>query len=159
MTSQLIIPIECFHRDVGKVTNWFRNLRQTVRKRAKKSDSGDDDDDDDDSYHPGGYSTFASRSGTPSIESSSSSMDIDDDIHHTHSDIGSEDEFQEAVTPSPESSLLPPPSVTNLRLSPSENFQHLLSHAKIDKALVDQYAGIEVEDALLLLSFHQHIVH
>lgn len=155
---------QCCHRDVGKVTNWFRNLRQTERKRAKKSDS--DDDEEDDSYHPGGYSNFASRSGTPSaVESSSSSveMDVDDDVHHPHSDIGSEDEFQEAVTPSPECSLLPPPSVTHLRsgLSPSENFHHLLCHAEIDKALVEQYSdsGIKVEDALLLLSFHQHIVH
>ena len=81
-------------------------------------------------------------------------MDADDDVHHPHSDIGSEDEFQEAVTP-PEGSPLPPPSVTNLRsgLSPSENFHHLLSHAE------EQYSGIKVEDALLLLSFHRHIVH
>ena len=145
------------------MTNWFRNLRQTVRKRAKKSDSGDDDDDEDDNVHPEGYSNFASRSGTPSAVSSSSSMemDVDDDAHHPQSDMGSEDEFQEAVTPSPECSLLPPPSVTNLRsgLSPSENFHHLLCHAEIDKAWVEQYSGIKVEDALLLLSFHRHIVH
>lgn len=160
LTSRLIF-FQCFHRDVGKVTNWFRNLRQTVRKRAKKS--GSDDDDEDDSFHPGGYSTFASRSGTPSVESSSSSMemDVDNDHHHPHSDIGSEDEFQEAVTPSPECSLLPPSSVTNIRsgLSPSENFHHLLCHTEIDKAWGEQYSGIKVEDALLLLSFHRHIVH
>jgi hypothetical protein len=86
-------------------------------------------------------------------------MDADDDVHHLHSDIGSEDEFQEAVTP--ECSPHPPPSVTNLRsgLSPSENFHQLLCHAEIDKAWVEQYSGIKVEDALLLLSFHRHIVH
>lgn len=90
-------------------------------------------------------------------------MDADDDVHHRpHSDIGSEDEFQEAVTPSPEHSPSPPPpSVTNPRngLSPSENFHHLLCHAEIDKAWAEQYSGIKVEDALLLLSFHRHIVH
>jgi hypothetical protein len=30
--------------DVGKVTNWFRNLRQTARKRAKRQGIDDDDD-------------------------------------------------------------------------------------------------------------------
>src|SRR5882757_3378667 len=99
LTNQLILSN--FHRDVVKVTNWSRNLRQTARKRAKKSGS---DDDDDDSFHPPGtYSAFASRSGTPSVGSSSSSMelDADDDIQHPHSDIGSDDEFQEALPPSP----------------------------------------------------------
>jgi len=89
-------------------------------------------------------------------------MDADDDVQHPHSDIGSEDEFQEAVTPSPEQSLSPPPpSVTNPRsgVSPSENFHHLLCHAEVDKAWVEQYSGIKVEDALLLLSFHRYIVH
>lgn len=152
-----------FHRDVGKVTNWFRNLRQTARKRARKTGS-DDDDDDYESFHSRGtYSAFASRSGTPSFESESESMemDADDDVHHPHSDIGSEDEFQEAVTPPSGQSPSPPPSITNSRsgLSPSENFHHLLSHAEIDKAWIEQYSGIKVEDALLLLSFHQHIVH
>ncbi|KAF8807943.1 homeobox-domain-containing protein [Phlegmacium glaucopus] len=150
--------------DVGKVTNWFRNLRQTARKRAKRSGSGDDDDDDDSFHSRGTYSAFASRSGTPSLESSSSSMEMDTNdvhhVHHPHSDIGSEDEFQEAVTPSEHSPSPPPPSVTNSRsgLSPSENFHHLLCHAEIDQAWVEQYSGIKVEDALLLLSFHRHIV-
>jgi hypothetical protein len=88
-------------------------------------------------------------------------MDVDNDVHRPHSDIGSEDEFEEVVTPSPERSPSPSPSVTNPRngLSPSENFQHLLCHAEIDKAWVQQYSGIKVEDAVLLLSFHRHIVH
>jgi len=147
--------------NVGKVTNWFRNLRQTARKRAKKCGSGDDDDEDDDFHATGTYSAFGSRSGTPSVESSSSSMemDADDDVHHPHSDIGSEDEYQEAVTPPSERSPLPPLSVTRNGLSPSENFRHLLCNAEIDKAWVEQYSGIKVEDALLLLSFHRHIVH
>lgn len=84
-------------------------------------------------------------------------MDADDDVH-LHSDVGSEDdEFQEAVTPSEPS---PRPSVTNPRngSSPSESFHDLLC-AEIDKAWVEQYSGIKVEDALLLLSFHRHIVH
>lgn len=87
-------------------------------------------------------------------------MDADDDVHHPHSDIGSEDEFQEAVT-SPEHSPPPSLSVSNPRsgLSRSEHFQDLLCHAEIDKAWVEQYSGIKVEDALLLLSFHRYIVH
>lgn len=83
-------------------------------------------------------------------------MDVDNDVHHPHSDIGSEDELEEAVTPSPERS---PSANPRNGLSPSENFQHLLCHAEIDKAWVEQYSGIKVEDAVLLLSFHRHIVH
>ncbi|KAF8167423.1 hypothetical protein B0H34DRAFT_681811 [Crassisporium funariophilum] len=155
--------------DVGKVTNWFRNLRQTARKRAKKGGSGEDDDDD--SFHGRDpYSAFASRSGTPSLGSSSSSMnddsmdmDADDyDMHHAHSDIGSEDEYQEAVTPSPEPSPSPPPSsIINPRngFSQLETFNHLAYHAEVDKVSAKQFSGIRIEDALLLLSFHQHIVH
>ena len=156
-----MLYLDSFHRNVGKVTNWFRNLRQTARKRAKKSGSGDDDDEDDNFPPTGTYSAFGSRSGTPSVESLSSymEMDVDDDVHDPHSDIGSEDEFQEAVTPPSERSPLPPLSVTRNGLSPSENFQQLLCHAEIDNAWVEQYSGIKVEDALLLLSFHRHIVH
>ncbi|CAA7264738.1 unnamed protein product [Cyclocybe aegerita] len=143
--------------DVGKVTNWFRNLRQTARKRAKKSGSGDDEDDE--SFHSReAYSASASRSGTPSLGSSSSSlnddsMDLDDyDMTNVHSDNNSDDEYQEAVTPSPEPS--PSPPLPSLNILESFNFPYPI---EIDKASVKQFSGIRVEDALLLLSFHNHV--
>jgi hypothetical protein len=93
-------------------------------------------------------------------------MDLDGDEydghHKPHSDNFSEDEHEEAVTPSPESSPSP--------LSPT--FAAALHHhlhgglglraveaAELDKATAARYSGIKVEDALLLLSFHQHVVH
>ncbi|KAF8963856.1 hypothetical protein BDZ97DRAFT_1661033 [Flammula alnicola] len=155
--------------DVGKVTNWFRNLRQTARKRAKKSGSGDDEDDDS-FLGRDPYSASASRFGTPSFGSSSSSMnddsmdmDADDyDMHHAHSDNGSEDEFQEAVTPSPEPSPSPPlASVIHPRNDYSSRLEtlNLPYPIQVDKVSAKQFNGIKIEDALLLLSFHHHIVH
>jgi hypothetical protein len=161
-------------RDLGKVTNWFRNLRQTARKRAKKGA----DDDDDSNVH----SSPPSRSGTPSFRSSSSSptneqdeqMDLDDahdpPIGHNNdhlSDMGSDDEYQEAVTPSPEPSPPPPahppiPSVVpphhiRVGLHPVVN---PASYPELDKASAARFSGIKLDDALLLLSFHhQHIAH
>ncbi|KAF8079049.1 homeodomain transcription factor [Lyophyllum atratum] len=154
--------------DVGKVTNWFRNLRQTARKRDKRS--GSVDDEDDDGYHNHPYSTSASRSGTPSFRSysPSSSMELDGDdydMHEINSDIGSEDEFQEAVTPPPE--LVPPlvpattPASTSSRIAISELTLAIdpVLYAELEKVSATQYSGIKIEDALLLLSFHHHIVH
>ncbi|KAI0049287.1 hypothetical protein FA95DRAFT_907820 [Auriscalpium vulgare] len=54
--------------DLAKVTNWFRNLRQTARKRAKKPD----DDGDTDSVPRD--SASVSRAATPSAESSSTGI-------------------------------------------------------------------------------------
>ncbi|TFK41900.1 hypothetical protein BDQ12DRAFT_696454 [Crucibulum laeve] len=143
--------------EVGKVTNWFRNLRQTARKRSKKSGSGDDDD-----YGGfpglGSYSTSVSRSGTPSLRSSPSSMN--DDSMDLDRDYGSDDDF-EAVTPPPEPSPSPPPpSVPNshISLGPisiSNRPAYLLEQDKIS----NQFSGAKIEDALLLLSFHHHVVH
>jgi len=148
--------------ELGKVTNWFRNLRQTARKRAKKSGSGDDDDDDS-FLGRDPYSTSASRSATPSFGSSSSSlnddsMDLDDyDMHNAHSDNGSEDDYQEAVTPSPEHSPSPPPASVHTRndYPPLE----ALYPVQVDKVSARHYSGAKIEDALLLLSFHNHVVH
>lgn len=145
------------------MTNWFRNLRQTARKRAKKAGSGDDDYDD---FNP--YSASVSRSGTPSLRSSSSPTDdmdldanYDDDEMHGHSDLGSEDEYQEAVTPSPEQSPSPPPTSAPSRIPMSRlGFTiNPATYAELEKTTAIQFSGIKVEDALLLLSFHQHIVH
>jgi hypothetical protein len=97
-------------------------------------------------------------------------MDLDGDdygyaMHHGHgahySDLGSDEEYQEAVTPSPEPSLSPPPSATRLTLgglSPSGMAMAIdrASYAEYEKA---RFSGIKIEDALLLLSFHQQYVH
>jgi len=140
--------------DVGKVTNWFRNLRQTARKRAKKTGSSEEDDD---------FSSFRehdmilgpfSRPVTPSQHSSSSAneecMELDDcDHEHRHSDVISDDEYPEAVTPSSEPL---PPSVATIKTD-------LSSYPGLDKLSMTQYHGVKIEDALLLLGFHQHAVH
>ncbi|KDR85651.1 hypothetical protein GALMADRAFT_234645 [Galerina marginata CBS 339.88] len=154
--------------DVGKVTNWFRNLRQTARKRAKKSGSGDDEEDDS-FLGRDPYSASASRSGTPSFGSSSSSMNDDSmdldgddfDMHLAHSDNGSEDDYQEAVTPEPEPSPPPPPASV---IHPRNDYKSLETvnlpyPVQLDKVSARQFSGVKVEDALLLLSFHHHIVH
>ena len=125
-----------FNRDIGKVTNWFRNLRQTARKRALKAHDDEESMDYDESAP-------VSRASTPlaSTLSSYSSSSVDDDVermdldvpqHHDrtnhHSDAGSEDEYEEAVTPPPA------PMV----------------HDQPEKKKQPEY-----EDAMLLLSFHQ----
>ncbi|KAG6846080.1 hypothetical protein H0H87_006444 [Tephrocybe sp. NHM501043] len=153
--------------DVGKVTNWFRNLRQTARKRDKRSGSADDEDED--SLNGATFSASASRSGSPSFRSysSSSSMELDGDdydMHGIQSDIGSEDEFQEAVTPPPElvsahnAAAASAPSPPSSRIAINELTIDPASYAELEKS-ASRYSGIKIEDALLLLSFHQHIMH
>lgn len=132
----------------------------------KKSGSGDDEDDDS-FLGRDPHSASESRFGTPTFGSSSSSingysMDLDDyDVRH-HSDDGSEDDYQEAVTPSPEQSPSPPPAaITN----PPMNYDGKLAPlghpypVQIDKVSTRQFPGISVADAELLLIFHRHIVH
>jgi len=126
---------------------------------VKKSGSGDDEDDDI-FLGRDPHSASESRFGTPTFGSSSSSingysMDLDDYD-------GSEDDYQEAVTPSPEQSPSPPPAaITN----PPMNYDGKsdpLSHScpvQIDKVSTRQFPGISVADAELLLIFHRHIVH
>ncbi|KAF8624219.1 hypothetical protein AX15_005985 [Amanita polypyramis BW_CC] len=140
--------------DIGKVTNWFRNLRQTARKRAKKTGSSEEDDDSSSFRGNDAASSTFSRPVTPSQHSTSSlneeSMDLDDCDHELrHSDVISDEDYPEAVTPSPEPQ--PPVSAT---LKPG-----LPSYPGLDKLSMAQYHGVKIEDALLLLSFHQHAVH
>lgn len=139
--------------DLGKVTNWFRNLRQTARKRAKKTGSSDEEDDSS-SFRGDMASEPFSRPVTPSQHSTSSaneeSMDLDDcDHEQRHSDLLSDEEYPEAVTPSPEP-LPPVAAISKAGLS---------SYPGLDKLSMTQYHGVKIEDALLLLSFHQHAVH
>jgi hypothetical protein len=159
------------YRDVGKVTNWFRNLRQTARKRAKRSGVDEGGDHDDDSLHDHNFDfTSFSRPGTPSTRSSASSttgaddnMDVDEQYDDAQSDAGSEDEHQEAVTPSPDAS--PPPATFNaVSASPHHESRRPrdavrmvldpVSYSELEKVT---YTGVKVEDALLLLSFHKHV--
>ncbi|KAG9222388.1 hypothetical protein CCMSSC00406_0002723 [Pleurotus cornucopiae] len=198
--------------DLGKVTNWFRNLRQTARKRAsKKMGSGDDDYEDNDTE---GYialslpSASVSRANSPFVTSSSSSShDVDDpmDVDHHHrseprrrrviralsefdmetpsqqaSDDGASDEdFEEAVTPSPDPSPSPPsptdipmpmPISMPMQLPSPPNHGHTHAHVDLRMVLDQTYpsemdnksahsSNVTIEDALLLLSFHQRAVH
>ncbi|KAK2461474.1 hypothetical protein APHAL10511_005937 [Amanita phalloides] len=139
--------------DIGKVTNWFRNLRQTARKRTRKAGSSEEDDDFSSLKEQDVVSGSFSRPVTPSQHSSSSVnediMDLDDcDHEERHSDAISDEEYPEAVTPLSE----PLPPVAALKTD-------LPSYAGLDKLPMTQYHGVKIEDALLLLSFHHHAVH
>lgn len=76
------------------------------------------------------------------------------------SDAGTDDEeYQEAVTPSPEPSPLPHPTSRphqidvrgGINISP-------IDYDRLQK-IPGRLSGVKVEDALLLLGFHHHIVH
>jgi hypothetical protein len=174
--------------DVAKVTNWFRNLRQSSRKRSKRGSGSDDDDDDDDGASTfNDYSRNVSRIGSPasmlSDERDPNAMDTDypdprvkmeteEKRHHlyTHpadsrsSDMASEEDVQEAVTPSPASSPYPafpivaqhshkPTPVPQIHRDPISYPMHGLSHPDMEKASTQLNTGVKMEDALLLLSF------
>ena len=188
--------------DVGKVTNWFRNLRQTTRKRNKRlSDDGDEEDDNVSLATYTANSRDVSRAGSPLLSGSSASFQEAGDVimsdpidaryseesnmrpqydgkphrvyshlahSRSHSDVGSDDEYQEAVTPSPESSPAPPSIVpathsskrAHAAQSPSSISLTVdaLSYAEMEKATAKYHTGVKVEDALLLLSFHHNVV-
>jgi len=164
--------------DLGKVTNWFRNLRQTARKRAQKI--GDGDGDDDSMYYdsvpvsraasPSGHSHYniyahSSSSSTNGDSDHDDPMDVDMDDHRHrrahHSDGGSDYDYQEAVTPPEDASPSPPPANARSRRMDVG----FLTGATTD---ADEKAGhffakrtgaptsVRVEDALLLLSFSRH---
>ncbi|KAF8665340.1 hypothetical protein AX16_000359 [Volvariella volvacea WC 439] len=176
--------------DLGKVTNWFRNLRQTARKRAKKSGelgthpgdaggsiSGDEDEDGFRLQHL--HSAYPSRVGTPSFSSASSSINGDghphrqemmdiEDYDRAHSDLGSDDEYQEAITPPPHNASAASPSSSNtvgsMSVLPPPSLAYLTSlgldeasYAELERTSATRFKGVKLEDALLLLSFHQHV--
>jgi hypothetical protein len=134
----------------------------------------EDGDRDDDSFIGNNYDfTSISRPGTPSFHSSASStndaddnMDVDeyDDVH---SDAGSEDEHQEAVTPSPNASPSPPVTFDAASVRPHHESRRPrdsvgmvvdpVPYAQLEKVTTSNFTGVKVEDALLLLSFHKHI--
>jgi hypothetical protein len=171
-----------FCRDLAKVTNWFRNLRQSTRKRAQKPT----EEGDTESVQLG--SGFVSRAVTPSAASSYSigvheadhvpdpEHDIDTDtedagvitttnaerkhIRVAPSDAGTDDEeYQEAVTPSPEPSPLPHPTSRPHQLDVRGGINiSPIDYDRLQK-IPGRLSGVKVEDALLLLGFHHHIVH
>lgn len=163
-----------YFRDVGKVTNWFRNLRQTARKRAQKTNNEDGEESMD--YDE---SAPVSRDSTPLFPSaySSSSLSVDDDVEHMeldggryygrmhhqpHSDGGSEDDYEEAVTPPPA------PRPTGRRrmdvgflTGSSDDLPVSQSSSKpfMNGPSTPSTESPRVEDALLLLSFSRRVVH
>ncbi|EKM61445.1 uncharacterized protein PHACADRAFT_248056 [Phanerochaete carnosa HHB-10118-sp] len=171
--------------DVGKVTNWFRNLRQSSRKRSKQV-SGSEEDDDVSSYND--PSRNVSREGSPiSVDPSEDYMVTDrafarerfrPKLHtedsrnrmYTHasnsrsSDMASEEDFQEAVTPSPLSS--PYPAVP-VGASQSQKLADYVSPARRDISVavgalsfadIEKTTGVKVDDAILLLNFSNSVV-
>lgn len=174
--------------DVGKVTNWFRNLRQTSRKRSKRVSEGSDEYEDDDMS---GYndSRNVSREGSPiSIDQPDDYMVTDKHYPHealraklgtgekhsrmyTHasnsrsSDMASEEDFQEAVTPSPISS--PYPAMPSSTQHPRKLVDVYPHQSRRDVAIVgdtlsftdiEKTTGIKIDDAILLLNFHNSVV-
>lgn len=79
--------------------------------------------------------------------------EIDDD---DDDEMGSEDEHQEAVTPSPEPSPSPPPAGPHHRHGVAMSVDQPSYTTNLEKVRV---SGIRMEDAYLLLDFHQHGLH
>ncbi|KAI8990612.1 hypothetical protein BD414DRAFT_507136 [Trametes punicea] len=162
--------------DVNKVTNWFRNLRQSDRKRARQNGSASAEegefDEDAESMDLDDARTHSSmsRTATPGVATSSSvleyvKIETDEKPHfhqpsrglyarsalsRSHSDMGSdEDTLQEAVTPSSESS--PPPTAAVASTS-SLALPLPHPHAREAKASLEryplEYAQYEQEKAL-----------
>ncbi|KAJ7038176.1 hypothetical protein C8F04DRAFT_1089811 [Mycena alexandri] len=147
--------------EIGKVTNWFRNLRQSARKREKKvgrrgsGGASDDDMDYTDGYGTPSASASASRAGTPS-----SSLERGDGrrrhlrprMHSSDEDDEEDDEDpQEAVTPSPSQSPSPTSSPSLARVL-DYSVAAALQDAMAQMAKEDKFKDLAA-DALLLLEF------
>ncbi|KAF9245688.1 hypothetical protein BU15DRAFT_40442 [Melanogaster broomeanus] len=159
--------------DIGKVTNWFRNIRQTTRRRAAAGS------------HRGrrAYPYELDASSGSSIYDDDDAMDLDyEDTVDQGMDERSEDEYQEALTPSSDISSSPPPAQRPLSHHPGMETMGIgliepSAFHELEKAVgmtsasgpsayalgsrmnTATYSGVKIEDALLLLSFHQHVVH
>ncbi|KAI0348115.1 hypothetical protein BDW22DRAFT_1404138 [Trametopsis cervina] len=170
--------------DVGKVTNWFRNLRQSSRKQRSKVGSGgsgsedEDDEDEDDMMSVSAYTHDFSRAGSPASMASDerhAMMDVVVDkrklyTHHPannsrSSDMASEEDAQEAVTPSPASSPYPafplagkPAPAPQIRRDSSSSSTYALNGLSLADVMDrPMHTGVKVEDALLLLSFSHNV--
>ncbi|KIJ66404.1 hypothetical protein HYDPIDRAFT_26755 [Hydnomerulius pinastri MD-312] len=169
--------------DIGKVTNWFRNIRQTARKRAKRAGTGSR------MHGRRAYPYELDASSGSSAYDDDDAMDLDyEDTMDQEMDERSEDEYQEAVTPSSGISPSPPPAKQShlpvhhgmgsigiesmgVGLIEPSAFQELEKAVGMSRVNGPgsyplgsgmsnmTYSGVKIEDALLLLSFHQHVVH
>jgi len=155
--------------DIGKVTNWFRNIRQNARKRGKRprvsAASADPHEHD--------------ASSGSSVYDDDDAMDlVCEDIADQEMDDRSEEEYQEAVTPFTDVSSSPPPNkrprshlsvddpmdVSLVESSAFPEFTKVVGMASVgpsdyDLGINGLTSGVKLEDALLLLSFHRHVVH
>jgi hypothetical protein len=95
-------------------------------------------------------------------------MDDDYDMQPVASDIGSDDDYQEVLTPSSNNSPSPVPVAAAHITASMPTVSSMSSHnsspdppryTELEKVSATRYSGIKIEDALLLLSFHQHVVH
>ncbi|KAG2149481.1 hypothetical protein BD769DRAFT_1659037 [Suillus cothurnatus] len=160
--------------DLGKVTNWFRNIRPNGPGRGYQ-------------YN---FSRETSSGSSSQGEDEEDAMDLDDeDTMEFDVDERSEEDFQEAVTPGMSPSPPPqkrirahvplpmPRGVGNIGvesmgvgLIEPTAFQELemavgMSAGPSEYVSADTgmhattFSGVKIEDALLLLSFHQHVVH
>lgn len=156
------------------MTNWFRNIRQNARKRGKRPRVSVA------SAHPHEHDV----SSGSSVYDDDDAMDlVYEDIVDQEMDDRSEEEYQEAVTPFTDVSSSPPPNkhprshppvddrmesmdVSLVEPSAFQEFRKVVGMTPVSgpsdydlgmKAVT--YSGVKIEDALLLLSFHQHVVH
>lgn len=114
-----------------------------------------------------GGSGEVSRAGTPSPSGDSSTASIPDDadrmdldvedadsslnphsMSRSHSDV-SDEEYQEIVTPSPSP---PPPAPVKVKGHMASPISEWAEKACLERCAMH---GVKMEDALLLLSFHQ----
>ncbi|KAJ7610985.1 homeodomain transcription factor [Roridomyces roridus] len=132
--------------DLGKVTNWFRNLRQSARKRARghggTMTAGSFSDDE---HHDGVGTVYLSSPSRSRSETPAAPEECERDprgrgrVFHSSDD----DDESEAVTPSSSPPLSPNELVVDHRDRDNTKGQgHLTS--------------VPYEDALLLLGFHRH---
>jgi hypothetical protein len=159
--------------DIGKVTNWFRNIRQTTRKRAGAGSHA---------RSRRAYPYELDTSSASSIFDDDEAMDLDyEDTVDQEMDERSEDEYQEALTPSSDVSSSPPPAqgprshlsgmetmgVGLIEPSAFHELEKAIGMASVrgpghyplgSRMSTATYSGVKIEDALLLLSFHQHVV-
>lgn len=156
------------------MTNWFRNVRQNARKRGKR---------------PGVSAGSANLhehdvSSGSSVYDDDDTMDlVYEDIMDQEMDERSEDEFQEAVTPFTDVSSSPPPNKRSRPHLPVHDGTEPMDVGLVEPSAFQDLrkvvgmapvggpsdydlgmnamtcSGVKVEDALLLLSFHQHVVH
>ena len=156
------------------MTNWFRNVRQNARKRRKRPEvsAGRANPHDHD------------VSSGSSVYDDDDAMDlVYEDIMDQEMDERSEEDYQEAVTPFTDVSSSPPPSkrprshlpvrdgmepmdVSVVEPSAFQEFSKVAGMAPVSGSSDYDlemnsvtYSGVKIEDALLLLSFHQHVVH